>query len=162
MMVQGGGVAPGRCRANVARIRQSRPDSGFGFQVKVVKNFPAVPFLLGSGSPLLHPAPQLTTRFFITLQGRSHFYMKRELDSKVSGNEVHYTGYSLLVILKNSCSKLHYHKVLIQFPFHFICPHNLIITWQERERGQSIHPQSRQPNFITRNSKIKLTGLWVN
>jgi hypothetical protein len=27
---------------------------------------------------------------------------------------------------------------------------------------QSIHPQTRQLNFISRNSKIKLTGLWVN
>ena len=26
----------------------------------------------------------------------------------------------------------------------------------------SIHPQTRQINFITRNSTIKLTGLWVN
>jgi len=27
---------------------------------------------------------------------------------------------------------------------------------------KSIHTQTRQPNFITRNSKIMLTGLWVN
>ena len=27
---------------------------------------------------------------------------------------------------------------------------------------ESIHPQPRQLDVITRNSKIKLTGLWVN
>ena len=34
-------------------------------------------------------------------------YMKRELDSNLSDNEVYYTSFSLLVILKNTCSKLH-------------------------------------------------------
>ena len=29
-----------RCRANMAHIRQSRPDCGLGFQVKVLKFFP--------------------------------------------------------------------------------------------------------------------------
>ena len=33
----------------MAHIRQSRPDSGFGFQVKVLKTFRGVPSLLGSG-----------------------------------------------------------------------------------------------------------------
>ena len=27
---------------------------------------------------------------------------------------------------------------------------------------KSIHPQTRQPNFVTRNSRIKSMGLWVN
>ena len=27
---------------------------------------------------------------------------------------------------------------------------------------KSIHPHTRQPDFIIRNVKIKLTGLWVN
>jgi len=38
-----------RCRANMAHVRQSRPDSGLGFQVKVLKPFKVVPFSLGSG-----------------------------------------------------------------------------------------------------------------
>ena len=38
-----------RCRPNMAHIRQSRPDSGLGFQVKFVKTFQVVPFALGSG-----------------------------------------------------------------------------------------------------------------
>jgi len=40
---------PNRCRANVARIRQSRPDSGLGCQVKVREPFQVVPSSLGSG-----------------------------------------------------------------------------------------------------------------
>jgi len=39
-----------RCRANVAHIRQSRPDSGLGFQVKVLKTFKDVPSSLESGA----------------------------------------------------------------------------------------------------------------
>ena len=38
-----------RCRANVAHIRQSRPGSGLGFPVQVLKPFQVVPFSLGSG-----------------------------------------------------------------------------------------------------------------
>ena len=37
-------------------------------------------------------------------------YMTRELDENLSGNEVDHTASSLLVILKNSCSKFHYQK----------------------------------------------------
>ena len=37
------------CRANSAHVRQSRPDSGLGFQVKVFKLFQGVPSSLGSG-----------------------------------------------------------------------------------------------------------------
>ena len=36
-----------RCRANMAHIRESRPDSGLGFGVKVRKPFLIVPTLLG-------------------------------------------------------------------------------------------------------------------
>ena len=32
-----------RCRANMAHIRQSRPDSGLGFQVIVLKPFKLLP-----------------------------------------------------------------------------------------------------------------------
>jgi len=39
----------GRCRANVAHIRQSRPDAGLAFQVKFLKMFQCVPSSLGSG-----------------------------------------------------------------------------------------------------------------
>ena len=38
-----------RCRANMAHIRQSRPDSGLGFQAKVLKTFRDVPYLIGRG-----------------------------------------------------------------------------------------------------------------
>jgi len=33
------GVQSYRCRENVAHVRQSRPDSGLGFQVKVLNTF---------------------------------------------------------------------------------------------------------------------------
>ena len=39
-----------RCRANVAHMSQSRPDSGLGFQVKVLQTFSVVHSPLGSGS----------------------------------------------------------------------------------------------------------------
>ena len=38
-----------RCRANMAHIRQSMPDSGLGFQVKVRITFQVIPSSLGSG-----------------------------------------------------------------------------------------------------------------
>jgi hypothetical protein len=39
-----------RCRAKMAHIGQYRPDSGRGFNVKVVANFSAVVALLGRGT----------------------------------------------------------------------------------------------------------------
>jgi len=36
-------VCTGRCRVNVAQIRQARPDSGIGFQVKVLIFFKLFP-----------------------------------------------------------------------------------------------------------------------
>ena len=46
-------IMDNRCRANLAHIRQSRPDSGIGFQVNSFKLFPlrseAVPSLKLSG-----------------------------------------------------------------------------------------------------------------
>jgi hypothetical protein len=42
-----------RSRANMAHIRQSRPDSGLGFQVKVLKLFKGVPSLLRRAGVLL-------------------------------------------------------------------------------------------------------------
>ena len=39
----------GRCQANVAHIRQPRPDSGLGVQVKVLQTLQVVPSSLGSG-----------------------------------------------------------------------------------------------------------------
>ena len=57
--VKGLGVRARRCRATMAYIRQSRPDSGLvfqvkidsglGFQVKVLKTFHVVASSLGSG-----------------------------------------------------------------------------------------------------------------
>ena len=46
-------LLPERCRADLARIRHSRPDSGLGFQIKALTTFKVAPFRLGSG-----PAPQ--------------------------------------------------------------------------------------------------------
>ena len=37
------------CRANMAHVRQSGPDSGLGFQVFVIKTFKDVPSSLGRG-----------------------------------------------------------------------------------------------------------------
>ena len=42
-------MAHGPCRANMAHIRQSRPDSGLGSQANVLKRFKVVPFSLSSG-----------------------------------------------------------------------------------------------------------------
>ena len=39
-----------RCPANMAQIRQSRPDSGLDFQVEVLKTFCVVPSWPGSGT----------------------------------------------------------------------------------------------------------------
>ena len=36
--------SPGSGQSSMARIRQSRPDFGLGFQVKVLKSFQIVPF----------------------------------------------------------------------------------------------------------------------
>ena len=40
---------PDHSRANVAHIRQSRPDSGLGFQVQVLETYERVPSSLGKG-----------------------------------------------------------------------------------------------------------------
>ena len=42
-------IGPCRCRVNVAQVRQSRPDYGLGFQVKVLSTFQVVPSSLCSG-----------------------------------------------------------------------------------------------------------------
>ena len=42
-------AVPCRCRATMAHVRQSRPDSGTGFQAKVLKTFQVAPSSLGSG-----------------------------------------------------------------------------------------------------------------
>ena len=44
--------------------------------------------------------------------------MRREASQNLSGNEGYYIVCSLLAILKNSCSRLHHQKGLIQFSFH--------------------------------------------
>jgi len=44
------------------------------------------------------------------LTGRRRFYTKSFSILKTAGNEVYYTASSLLVTLKNSCSKLHSQK----------------------------------------------------
>ena len=54
---------------------------------------------------------------YLPLGGRPLLYEKR-IRFRLDGNEIYYTACSLLVILKNSCSKLHCQKVLIEFPFH--------------------------------------------
>ena len=40
-------------RANVAHVRQPRPDSGHGFQVQVLNSFKVAPSSLGSGQEAL-------------------------------------------------------------------------------------------------------------
>ena len=42
-------LVPDRCRANMAHVRQSRPESSLGFQVTVLKPCEVVPSSLGSG-----------------------------------------------------------------------------------------------------------------
>ena len=75
-------------------------------------------------SHLLHPAPRrlrtgCESRHLILsrrplLAGRisrtRRLYMKRKLNRNLSGNEVYYTASSSLVILNDSCSKLHCRK----------------------------------------------------
>jgi len=52
-----GRASHAHCRAISAHIRQSGPESGSGFQVKVLKTFYVVPFSLGSGlGSAHHPA----------------------------------------------------------------------------------------------------------
>ena len=50
-------MCPTRCRANMAHMRQSRPYSGLGFQVKLLKPFQVVPVLLRGGPPAIHETP---------------------------------------------------------------------------------------------------------
>jgi len=47
-------ILPNRCRANIAHLRHSRPDSGFGFQVKAIQTLSVVPHSLQSR---LSPSP---------------------------------------------------------------------------------------------------------
>ena len=47
-------LVPCGCRANMAHIRNSRPDSGLGSEVKVLKASEVLPSLLGSGVPSTH------------------------------------------------------------------------------------------------------------
>ena len=39
-----------RCPANMAHLRQSRPDSGLAFQVNILRIFEVVPFSVGGGT----------------------------------------------------------------------------------------------------------------
>ena len=48
--------------ANMARIKQSRPDYGLGFKVKVVGTIQVVPYSLASG-PTFLPRPSIPRRF---------------------------------------------------------------------------------------------------
>ena len=49
-LIQGLGSRRNRCRVNAAHIRQPSPDSGFGFQVKVLKTFELDASSIGSSS----------------------------------------------------------------------------------------------------------------
>ena len=44
-----------RWRAKMAHVRQSRPDSGLGFQVKILKMVSMVPYSFASGGPDIIP-----------------------------------------------------------------------------------------------------------
>ena len=50
----------------MAHIRQSRPDSGLGFQVKALEPFPVVPSSLGSGAWLYSLAVHIV--YYVVLQ----------------------------------------------------------------------------------------------
>jgi len=58
--------SPCRCTANMAHVRQSRPDSGLGFQLKVLKPFEAVPSSLGRSSRI-----PLHRHCFVRVPGRN-------------------------------------------------------------------------------------------
>ena len=64
----------------------------------------------------LNNSPGLVSQIWgLRLKGKGKgapcgFYMKRDLNYNLSGNEVYYTACSLLVMLKNSCSKRHCQK----------------------------------------------------
>ena len=59
-----------------------------------------------------HRVDRATALLDTALLDRARFYMKRELNSNLSSNEVYYTACSLLVILQISCNQLHHPKVL--------------------------------------------------
>ena len=73
--------------------------------------------------------------------------MRRELNENLSGNDVYHKVCSLLVNLKNSCSKLHYQKgfnpILFSYKISGILPelgHHLVQILERRfcsavERG---------------------------
>ena len=63
---------PKRCRANSTHKRQSRPGSGLGFQVLVLKTFQVVPACLGSGPR----APQPHTPKFLLGSGLGTPHLK--------------------------------------------------------------------------------------
>ena len=78
-------------------------------------------------------------------------YIKRGLNYKLSGNEVDYTACSLLVILKNSCSKLHRQS----FFFNSLEP-----TWEAggevvAEGAEAAAPKRKKD---TRSSPVSLRG----
>ena len=55
-----------RCRANMARVRQPRPDSGLSFQLKVLSPFEWLPFagLVARASPGSSPSASFATPIF--------------------------------------------------------------------------------------------------
>ena len=69
--------------------------------------------------------------------------MKEVLNQNLSGNEVYYTAYSLLVILKNFCSTLHCQKVFDLIPFSYK-------IWGARLKGNADrdHAAEDQPTTI--------------
>jgi hypothetical protein len=56
--------------------------------------------------------------------------MERELNSNLSGNEFYFKACSLLVMLKNSCSKLHCQKGFDLVPFSY----KIVLQGENRER----------------------------
>jgi hypothetical protein len=61
----------GQFKVNSTRIRQSRPDYGLGFQVKVLPIFSVVPFAVGSGKASLELVPALTLISYFDLFEKS-------------------------------------------------------------------------------------------
>ena len=74
-----------RCRANMAHIRQSRPDSGLVFHIKVFNSYRVVSSLLGSGFSELRDRGWPIFFFFFTLVTGP----RRSLSLKLSDTRVY-------------------------------------------------------------------------
>ena len=75
--------------------------------------------------------------------------MERELNSNLSGNEFYFKACSLLVMLKNSCSKLHCQKGFDLVPFSY----KIVLQGENRERERE-----RQTDMQAEREKTEKVG----